>query len=116
MSLVLEHDKQARGLLWMAHDRLVLYSSNICLLVRLYEMKALQSRLVANGCDLSIVDFQDRLVDILSEMFSSWSVDELMLHPRDALDYCTAVRRQISGPGLPDDLILRCLMARRKNP
>jgi len=79
-------------------------------------MKKLQDRLAANGCELAIDDFQDQLVDILAGMFSSWSVDELVLHPRDALDFCSVACRRTGYSGLPDDLILRCLMARRKNP
>lgn len=79
-------------------------------------MVTLEERLQANGCALPIADFQDLLVDLLVDMHGSWSVDELLLHPSDALAYCAAARRKASSSGLPDDLVLRCLIARRKNP
>jgi hypothetical protein len=39
-----------------------------------------------------------------------------VLHPYDAMQFCQAVRRWQTCSGLPDEMILRCLMHRRKNP
>ncbi len=75
-----------------------------------------ESRLMANGCDMPIEVFQDRIVDIMAEMFRSWSIDELLLHPRDGMEYCSTVRRTTGFHDLPDDLILRILLNRRKSP
>ena len=77
---------------------------------------SLEDRLQANGCGLPLADFQDQLVDLHSQLYRSWSVDELLLHPDDSKYFCDTIRRQTSFHGLPDDLVLRCLMHRRKNP
>ncbi len=77
---------------------------------------SLEDRLHANGCGMPLAGFQEMLAETLGEMYRSWSVDELLLHPREELDYCSAIRRRSGFHDLPDDLILRCLLARRKNP
>ena len=77
---------------------------------------SLESRLQASGGPASLNDFQDELVTLLVNMYPAWSVDELVLHPHDALQFCHAVRQRPSCLGLPDEMILRCLMHRRKNP
>ena len=79
-------------------------------------MASLQDRLSANNCDIPLDQFQDRLMEILTEMYRAWSVDELLLHPRQEIEYCSTVRRVLDCHDLPDDLILRCLLGRRKNP
>jgi hypothetical protein len=45
-----------------------------------------------------------------------WTVDELLLHPREALNFCDQVRRRYGYFDVPDDIILRSIMQRRKNP
>ena len=77
---------------------------------------SLAARLRANGCFVPIDKFQDELEDLHSNLYQNWSVDELLLHPDDAKEFCNTIRRQTSFQGLPDDLILRCLISRRKNP
>ena len=77
---------------------------------------SLGDRLAANGCSIPLAHFQDQLATIMAEMYRSWSIDELLLHPSDGLEYCAVVRRQTDCRDLPEDLILRCLLARRKNP
>ena len=77
---------------------------------------SLAARLRANGCSVPIDQFQDELEDLHSNLYQNWSVDELLLHPDDAKEFCNTIRRQTSFQGLPDDLILRCLISRRKNP
>lgn len=79
-------------------------------------LPTLESRLETAGCDQPIAEFQDRIAELHTATHPSWSVDELLLHPRDALAYCDEVRRMSGFQGLPDDLILRCLIARRKHP
>ena len=77
---------------------------------------SLAARLKANGCSVPIDQSQDELEDLHSNLYQNWSVDELLLHPDDAKEFCNTIRRQTSFQGLPDDLILRCLISRRKNP
>lgn len=79
-------------------------------------MRRLEDRLAANSCEMPLEKVQDVLVDLMADQYSAWSVDELLLHPREASQYCDLARRRLDSPGLPDDLILRCLINRRKNP
>lgn len=78
--------------------------------------QSLATRLVTNGCDVTLESFQDELVELMAELCPNWSVDELVLHPADAMNFCTTARRKSGYSGIPDELILRCLMHRRKNP
>lgn len=76
----------------------------------------LKNRLEANGYEGSVDDFQDQLVELLNNGYGSYSVDELCLHPQEAIQFCREARRKTGAIGAPDDLILRALMSRRKNP
>lgn len=42
-----------------------------------------------------------------------WSIDELMLHPREAAHFCDDVRRQFGYFDVPDDIVLRVILTRR---
>jgi hypothetical protein len=77
---------------------------------------SLGDRLIENGCSIPLADFQNQLAAIMAEMYRTWSVDELLLHPSEGLEFCAVVRRQTNCRDLPEDLILRCLLNRRKNP
>lgn len=82
----------------------------------IYKKKpSLQARLRANGCAVSLSEFQDELENLHARLYQAWSVDELLLHPDDAKHFCDTIRQLSSFEGLPDDLILRCLLNRRKN-
>lgn len=76
----------------------------------------LEALLRENECTMPLDEFQDELENLHARLYQSWSVDELLLHPDDAKEFCNTIRHQTSSQGLPDDLILRCLMNRRKNP
>ena len=77
----------------------------------------LESELQANGCEAPIGEFQDICTDILKNQYGAFSVDKLMQHPTEALAYCDTVRSYRKDfETLPEDLILRALTARRKNP
>ena len=59
--------------------------------------------------------------DLMAEEFTStyhgqFTIDELCLHPREALAFCDGLRRKHGFFHLPDDVILRTVMNRRKNP
>ncbi len=45
-----------------------------------------------------------------------WSIDELLLHPRETMRFCDDVRHKRKYYDVPDDIILRSVMIRRKNP
>lgn len=77
----------------------------------------LENELRANGCEEPIGQFQDVITDIFKKEFSQFSVDSIGHHPSEAIAFVDRVRRERSDfETLPEDLILRSLMARRKNP
>jgi hypothetical protein len=69
------------------------------------------------GVDMEKEDFIDRMCEEFNNTYrGQMSVDELLLHPREALVFCDGVRRTLGNFDLPDDIILRSVMQRRKNP
>lgn len=64
---------------------------------------------------------KDEFTDLMCDEFNehtrgTLSVDEMLLRPRLALEFCDHVRRRHGYFDLPDDIILRVIMTRRKNP
>ena len=69
------------------------------------------------GVDMGKEDFADRMVDLFSAKYRGhWTIDELLLHPREAADFCDHARRMLMAFDVPDDIILRVVLGRRKNP
>jgi len=46
----------------------------------------------------------------------NWTIDEPLLHPREAIRFCDDIRHRHGWYDMPNDLILRVMMSRRKNP
>jgi hypothetical protein len=64
---------------------------------------------------------REEFTDSVAEHFTAryrgqLSVDELLLRPREAMQFCDEIRHRESCYDMPDDLILRSLLTRRKNP
>ena len=62
---------------------------------------------------------REELINLFVEELAStsrgmWTIDELCLHPREALQFCDDLRRKHGFRYLPDDIILRSIMNRRK--
>lgn len=68
------------------------------------------------GFDGPIEAFDEKIVDLFHAMYPAFTVDELLVRPREALRFCDASRVGFGNYDLPDDLILRRLLNRRKNP
>lgn len=69
------------------------------------------------GVDLTNDEFDDLMVGDFNDTFrGGMTVDELALHPREAMRFCDEVRHKHGCFYLPDDIILRTIMKRRKNP
>jgi len=69
------------------------------------------------GVDLPKEEFMDRMVDAFNDFYrGNESLDELLLHPQEAVKFCTHVRARYGFQQVPDDVILRSIMQRRKNP
>ena len=63
--------------------------------------------------DLSREDLTDQIVSDFSETYrDTWTIDELLLHPREAVRFCDDVRRRHGYYDLPDDIILRVILTR----
>ncbi|AMV20396.1 hypothetical protein [Planctomyces sp. SH-PL14] len=75
-----------------------------------------------NPEDFGIADLtREQAIDAICNQFAdtfhgTWTVDELVLHPVDAIRFCQDVRYRQRWYDCPDDIILRSLMSRRKNP
>jgi hypothetical protein len=71
----------------------------------------------AFGVDLDRKDFADQMAEDFNAFFrGQQSVDELLLHPRDAIRFCDEVRFKRGYWDVPDDIILRAILNRRKKP
>ena len=69
------------------------------------------------GVNMSKDDFDDLMVEEFHGAYrDTWSIDELLLHPREASRFCDDVRRKHGFFNLPDDIILRVILGRRKHP
>lgn len=74
-----------------------------------------------NPRDFGVGMEKAEFVDLMAEEFNAYvrgsmAVDELLLHPRTAIHFCDTVRAKHAWFNLPDDIILRSVMQRRKNP
>ena len=69
------------------------------------------------GVDMTMEAFSDLMVDEFGEFVrDDLSLDELLLRPLSALEFTYRVRTKHGFYDLPDDIILRTVMRRRKNP
>jgi hypothetical protein len=65
--------------------------------------------------DMSRQEFMDLMVSDFSAIHRGQiTIDEMVLHPRIALDFCDQVRKRHDYFYVPDDIILRSLMTMRK--
>jgi hypothetical protein len=81
----------------------------------------LMGRQTFDPLDFGVNMDREQFVDLLAEEFNTtyrgaWSVDELLLHPREAMQFCDGVRHKHGFFDVPDDIILRSVLQRRKNP
>lgn len=53
-------------------------------------------------------------VEILSQWNRNWSIDELLCHPKDAVEFCRLVRSKLSRPTLTDYEICKSMINGRK--
>ena len=69
------------------------------------------------GVDMARDTFTDQMVDQFAEVYrDGWTIDELLLHPAEAMRFCSDIKRRFAYYDVPDDIILRCILTRRKNP
>lgn len=68
------------------------------------------------GVNLEKEEFTDQMCDEFNATYcGQWTIDELLLHPREAAIFCDQVRRKFGYFDCPDDIILRVIMTSRKN-
>ena len=69
------------------------------------------------GVNMDKPEFLDQMVDEFGIYTKGQlSLDEMLLRPRTALHFCDEVRKKYGYFDLPDDIILRSVMQRQKNP
>jgi hypothetical protein len=69
------------------------------------------------GVDLPKSEFVDMIVgDFNNFVKCQISLDEFLLHPEMALEFCHSLKRNRGWYSVPNDILLRSIMARRKNP
>jgi hypothetical protein len=69
------------------------------------------------GVSLGREELTDEMANAFNDIYRDcWTVDELLLHPREAAWFCDEVRRRKGYFDLPDDVILRVILTRRKSP
>ncbi len=60
------------------------------------------------GVPLRRKQFVDQMAEEFTETYrGTLTVDELVLHPREAMRFCDEVRRKYHYFDLPDDIVLR---------
>lgn len=68
------------------------------------------------GVNTPKTEFVDQLVDAFNTFVrGQLSLDELLLRPSAALDFCQTVKRSTGWYDVPDDIILRTIMNARKH-
>ena len=69
------------------------------------------------GVALDRSEFTDEMVEDFQLLYhDGWTTDELLLHPREEARFCDQVRSKRGDFDAPDDIILRSILTRRKNP
>lgn len=69
------------------------------------------------GVNMEKPEFIDQMCEDFNTVYrGQWTVDELLLRPREAMRFCDDVRHRHGYYDLPDDIILRSILQRRKNP
>lgn len=80
-----------------------------------FYMARLSKTLEEYGIDTDPETFVDQLVERFQAMYPAFTIDELLVRPREALRFCDSIRATTGNYDLPDDLLLRPLLNRRKH-
>lgn len=85
-----------------------------------FYQRFLMARQHVNPPDYGIDMDKEAFADAAAEDFSEYirgamSLDEMLLRPRMAMQFCDEVRRRRGWFDLPDDILLRTIMNRRKH-
>lgn len=65
------------------------------------------------GLTISKEQFISRIVGAFQKHYD-WSIDELLLRPREAARFCDEIRTSLKSYDIPDDIILAVLISQRK--
>ena len=69
------------------------------------------------GIKLGMREFTDDMVNEFNTFFRGQeTIDDALLNPRAAMNFCDFVRHKLGNFTLTDDFILRSILNRRKNP
>lgn len=76
-------------------------------------MNKLAQELVAAGAGADAESFREVLADVMFECYGSWTIDDLLCHPHDAIEFCELIRSRTKSR-VSDYLILKTLLNMRK--
>jgi transcriptional regulator with XRE-family HTH domain len=77
--------------------------------------RKLEMELEECGCSLTPAAFRELLEDRKATTSPSWTIDDLVCHPKEAMEFCDLIRSETNCPELTDDLVLRTLMNIRRS-
>ncbi len=74
----------------------------------------LKAELLRHGCGADPDEFRDVIQELKAVMYPTWTDEDLLKNPRNAIQYAEAVRCRVGCAGLPDEVILGALQNIRK--
>jgi len=77
--------------------------------------RRLEDELEQFGCSLTAFAFREHLEKRKMDTSPDWTIDDLICHPKEAMEFAQMVRGELGCPALPDYVILRALMNIRKS-
>lgn len=77
-------------------------------------MVRLEDELKAYRCTVDPEQFRDIIGDLKAAMYPSWSDEDLLHRPIEALRFCAVVRDRVRSLDLPDEIILGTMTNMRK--
>jgi hypothetical protein len=84
-----------------------------------YLRELFMSRQSMKFSDFGVTEEQEQFIDGLVELFHglypAFTIDNLLVRPREGIRYCDAVRQHTGYYDLPDDIILQAILNRRKH-
>ena len=75
----------------------------------------LKVELEAIGWTKTVEQFRELIADVFANMFPSWTDEDLLCNPREAIRFCRNMQHASALPDLSEALILRTLTNCRKN-
>jgi hypothetical protein len=66
------------------------------------------------GVELNLADFKRMMWSEFGSKYAQWTVEDLLVNPREGICFCDHIRKTHGYYELPDNIILKTLLNRRK--